>query len=147
MKLTNKLSIITILLFSIIIFTSCGDDKSKKAGPAAQEEVKEVVKEETKKANNFSKIDTDQDKKITKDEFASYGKTSFTEKDKNANGKIEKDECPNFEEFNTDEDDFLSEEEFVKGRETMFAKMDTNADGSIDKEEMDMFMTAIIQEG
>jgi len=81
----------------------CGGDKAKEA-----------------KADYFKAMDTNNDGKVTKEEFTAHAAKEYAKKDKNNDGKVEGSECRMFDKFNTDGDKFLSKEEFVNGHNSMF---------------------------
>ena len=86
----------------------------------------------------FNRADENSDGKATKAEFMAMSKENFTEKDKNKDGLIQKEECGGFATLSPDGKD-LSEGEYLAARDKAFNSIDANNDGSFTKEEFIFF--------
>ena len=88
----------------------------------------------------FTKVDADKDGKASKDEFLSFSKVEFKEKDAKGNndGKLQKEECGGFATVSPDGKD-LTIEEFVSARADAFESIDADNDGSFTAEDFVAF--------
>ena len=144
----KKLTFITLVFASVLFITSCGEAKKE------VKEVKEEVKKEVKKADHsdevskrtkmfkakFTRVDADKDGKASKDEFLSFSRVEFKDKDAKGNndGKLQKEECPGFATVSPDGKD-LTIEEFVSARADAFESIDADNDGSFTAEDFVAF--------
>ncbi len=64
---------------------------------------------------DFAAIDTNDDGKISKDEYMQFARAQWDKRDKNQDGRLDRDECIKFDTFNTDGDDFVSMDEYRAG--------------------------------
>ncbi len=92
-------------------------------------------KSNQKKIDQFTKIDSNTDGKISKDEYVNFVQKSFKEKDKNQDGKLVSEECGKIERFDKNQDNKVTMEEFLSFKTTFFVEKDLNKDGFIDKKE------------
>ncbi len=152
----KKLTLIMFLMIGAVALQSCKEKKEEATEEKTEvvEKAKEEVKKEAPKMDmaakakeKFAGVDANNDGKATIEEFVAHAKAEYKNKDKNGNGKIEKDECKMFDAFNTDKNDFLSVDEFVKGHEGKFADMDSNKDKSVSFEEFSTFMASMMKGG
>ncbi|MDX2319526.1 MAG: EF-hand domain-containing protein [Moritella sp.] len=100
-------------------------------------------------AENFDKLDTDNDGFVTKADLPNQGKhhngKKFAEMDTNNDGKISREEATgrlaeNFDKFDTNGDGFITKDELPRRgkhhKGMMFKNIDTDNDGRISKQEM-----------
>lgn len=109
---------------------------------------------QSKADENFSKIDTNKDGKISAEEYAAAAKARFDKLDKNKAGKIviaDQMKTPTkarghatalaeaamgmLKAMDTNGDGIVTAEEYAAAAKARFDKMDTNKDGFISKEE------------
>jgi len=159
-KNRTLLFLLVLMAYFIVLVESCsGGTKEKKQAkqdvPAYNEnEEQKAKKNESRmlkmKANSrieklkrhFASIDTNNDEKFDKKEFAAHFEGEFDEKDANKDGKLDKNECGMLKEFDTDKDGYVSRKEFSKGHENMFDELDLNNDGIVT---LDEFIEAKMQ--
>jgi Ca2+-binding EF-hand superfamily protein len=105
--------------------------------------------------NDFKKIDTNNDGKISKQEYIAAVIKTFNKYDKNKDGFLTKDEIKAIrkidiqkflEEVDKNKDGKVSQEEFVKAAENRFKLLDKNKDGFIDQQEWEEFRQSLDQD-
>jgi len=159
---TKKFLITTLMSALFLAFVACSQSAEKKEADDAQAqkteqqaaEKQETAKKEMtqavdsakkamdqQKVDKFAMMDADKSGDVSQEEFVAFASDkAFAMKDKNKDGKLQKDECKRFDDFNKNGDDFVSKEEFVEGHKAMFGKIDANGDGKITKDEFQGFM-------
>jgi len=157
----TKLAFLAFLLTGFVFLSSCGNDNAKKESAVEKKIIeetpahKEATKEEesaekgefNEKVDMYSQLDEDNDGYISKDEFVKNSAKEFTAKDKNKDGKLDKDECMKVTKFDTNKDGGVDADEFAKGNEAMFIVIDTDKDGKISKEEFEAFSASTKKAG
>ena len=87
----------------------------------------------------FTQKDTNQDQRVTPDEYVKHFVAGFARKDKNADGVLTKDEHshPSFAGADIDQNGELTREEFASIFERQFGNLDKNKDGAITVDELE----------
>lgn len=94
--------------------------------------------------NFFSKMDKDEDGRVSREECLDWANKTFDKLDKNGDGILQPDELESLDKSRREQlmraadlnkDGVILKEEFVKTAQSKFSKLDKNKDGCVSKKE------------